>query len=215
MLKTPFLSYILFFVKKVVFMSKKSIFSVFVLSAALFSTSAFAQGMYIAGSAGMGIAGSSVKTDTDALLVALGVANLKSSVTDGTAMEGTLGYAFNPNFAAEVGYFNSGTLSYSGTGTGKTLKSDIKVTGIRLAAVGIAPITDQFSIYGKLGYGILTTDNTGTVNTTAFSSSEKKNIVGYGVGVMYKLVDNISLKASYEMIASDVSAFLVGVQIMF
>jgi len=47
------------------------------------------------------------------------------------------------------------------------------------------------------------------------AASAKNNGVGFGLGATYKLVDNISVKASYEMIASDVSAFLVGVQIKF
>jgi OOP family OmpA-OmpF porin len=200
-------------------MSKKSILSVFVLSAAFFSTSAFAQGMYIAGSAGLGMAASSVKTDNDALFTAPTYRNLNTSVANGTAMDGTLGYTFNPNFAAEVGYFNSGTLAYSGTFTGGTVKSDIKITGFRLAVVGIAPLSDQFSVFGKLGYGMYTNDSaaTITVGTVAVSASDsvKKNSVGYGAGVMYKLVDNVSLRASYEMIGSDVSAFLVGVQLKF
>jgi OOP family OmpA-OmpF porin len=200
-------------------MFKKSIISVFVLSAAVFSTSAFAQGMYIAGSAGLGMAASSVKTDTDAGLTTLGYKNLNTSVANGTAMDGTLGYAFSPNFAAEAGYFNSGTLAYSGTFTGGTVRSDIKITGFRLAVVGIAPLSDQFSVFGKLGWGMYTNDSaaTVTVGTVAVSASDsvKKNSVGYGAGVMYKLVDNVSLRASYEMIGSDVSAFLVGVQFKF
>jgi OOP family OmpA-OmpF porin len=156
-----------------------------------------------------------VKTDNDAVLKAKGYSNLNTSVTNGTAMDGTLGYSFSPNFAAEVGYFNSGTLAYSGTYTGGTVKSDIKVTGFRLAVVGIAPLSEQFSIFGKLGYGMYTTENALTIGGASTTTSENKNSIGYGAGVMYKLVDNISLKASYEMIASDVSAFLVGVQIKF
>jgi len=208
------------FCKKVVYMSKKSILAVFVLSAAVFSTSAFAQGMYIAGSAGLGMAASSVKTDSDAAISLIpGVRNLNTSVANGTAMDGTLGYAFSPNFAAEAGYFNSGTLAYSGTFTGGTVRSDIKITGFRLAVVGIAPLSDQFSVFGKLGWGMYTNDSaaTVTVGTVAVTASDsvKKNSVGYGAGVMYKLVDNVSLRASYEMIGSDVSAFLVGVQFKF
>ena len=198
-------------------MSKKLIVSAFVFSAALFSTTAFAQGVYIAGSAGLGMAASSLKTDFDAAYKTVGLTNINSSVANGTAMDGTLGYAFSPNFAAEVGYFNSGTLAYSGTYTGGTLKSDTTVTGFRLSVVGIAPLSEQFSVFGKLGYGMYTTDSTtaATISTTATKTSVNKNSIGYGAGIMYKLVDNISLKASYEMIASDVSAFLVGVQIKF
>lgn len=167
-------------------MSKKSIVSAFVFSAALFSTTAFAQGVYIAGSAGSGMAASSLKTDLDAAYKTAGLTNINSSVANGIAMDGTLGYAFSPNFAAEVGYFNSGTLAYSGTHTGGTLKSDTTVTGFRLSVVGIAPLSEQFSVFGKLGYGMYTTDSTtaATISTTATKTSVNKNSIGYGAGIM-------------------------------
>jgi len=197
-------------------MSKKSIFSALVFSAALFSTSAFAQGMYIAGSAGLGMAASSIKSDLDAVMKAAGITNINSSMANGTALNGALGYEFNSNFAAEAGYFNSGTLAYTATGTGATtIKSDTTVTGFQLAAVGTAPLSDKFAIFGKVGYSILTVDSAVTIGTVKSTASEKKNGIGYGFGASYKLVDNISIKASYEMITSDVSAFLVGVQIKF
>lgn len=197
-------------------MSSKPIVSALILSAALFSTSAFAQGMYIAGSAGSGMAASSVKTDLDTAITAGGVKGIKSSISDGTAMSGSLGYEYNPNFAAEAGYFNSGTLAYKATGTGvATIKADTKVTGFQLAAVGTAPLSDKFSVFGKLGYSILTTKSDITIGTVKSTASEKNNGFGYGLGASYRLVDNIRVKASYEMISSDVSAFLVGVQIKF
>jgi OOP family OmpA-OmpF porin len=149
-------------------------------------------------------------------LTAGGIKSIKSSISDGTAMNGALGYEYNPNFAAEAGYFNSGTLAYTATGTGvASIKADAKVTGFQLSAVGTTPLNDKFSIFGKLGYSFLTTKSDITIGTVKSTVSEKNNRVGFGFGASYKLVDNISLKASYEMIASDVSAFLVGVQIKF
>ena len=197
-------------------MSSKSIVSALILSGAFFSTSAFAQGMYIAGSAGSGMAASSVKTDLDTAITAGGVKGIKSSISDGTAMSGVLGYEYNPNFAAEAGYLNSGTLAYKATGTGvATIKADTKVTGFQLAAVGTAPLSDKFSVFGKLGYSFLTTKSDITIGTVKSTASEKNNGLGFGLGASYKLADNIRVKASYEMISSDVSAFLVGVQIKF
>ena len=195
-------------------MSKKSIFSAFVLSAALFSTSAFAQGMYIAGDLGNAVP-SSIKSDLDSQLAALGNANINSSMTNGTAMSGALGYQFNQNFAVEAGYFNSGTLTYSGTATGKTLKFESKLTGMRLGVLGTAPLTDKFSLVGKLGYSFNTVESKGTSNTTSITISETMNGLDYGVSAMYKLVDNISVKIGYESVANKVNALLVGVQIKF
>jgi OOP family OmpA-OmpF porin len=197
-------------------MYQKTILSALILSGALFSTSVFAQGMYIAGSAGSGMAASSIKTDLDTALTAGGIKSIKSSISDGTAMSGALGYEYNSNFAAEAGYFNSGTLAYKATGTGvASIKSDTKVTGFQLAAVGTAPLSDKFSVFGKLGYSFLTTKSDITIGTVKSTASEKNNGVGFGLGASYKLTDNIRVKASYEMISSDVSAFMVGVQIKF
>jgi len=81
-------------------MCHKTIVSALILSGAFFSTSAFAQGMYVAGSAGLGIAASSIKTDLDTVITAREVKSIKSSMSDGTAMNGALGYEYNPNFAA-------------------------------------------------------------------------------------------------------------------
>jgi OOP family OmpA-OmpF porin len=197
-------------------MTKKTIVSTLIFSGALLATSAFAQGVYVAGSAGLGIAASSVRTDLDTALTAGGIKSIKSSMSDGTAMNAALGYEYNPNFAAEVGYFDSGTLDYTATGTGvASIKSETKVTGFQLAAVGTTPLNDKFSVFGKLGYSFLTTKSNITIGTVKSAASAKNNGVGFGLGATYKLVDNISVKASYEMIASDVSAFLVGVQIKF
>ena len=197
-------------------MAKKTIVSALILSGALFSASAFAQGMYVAGSAGLGIAASSVKTDLDTALTAGGIKSIKSSMSDGTAMNAALGYEYNPNLSAEVGYFNSGTLSYTATGTGvASIKADTKVTGFQLAAVGTNPLNDKFSVFGKVGYSFLTTKSAVTIGTVKSTVSDKNNGIGFGFGASYKLVDNIRIKASYEMITSDVSALLVGVQIKF
>jgi opacity protein-like surface antigen len=81
--------------------------------------------------------------------------------------------------------------------------------------VGTIPLNDKFSVFGKLGYSIFTTQSDITIGTVKSTASEKTNGVGFGLGASYKLVDIIRVKASYEMISSDVSAFLVGVQIKF
>jgi len=197
-------------------MTKKTIVSTFIVSVAILATSAFAQGMYVVGSAGSGMPASSVKTDLDASLTASGVKNINSSISNGTAINGALGYEFNPNFSAEAGYFDSGTLAYKATGTGvASIKADTKVSGGQLAAVGTNPLNDKFSVFGKVGYSFLTTKSDVTIGTVKSTVSSKSNGIGFGFGASYKLVDNISVKASYEMITSDVSAFLVGVQIKF
>jgi len=186
---------------------------------ATLTSSAFAQGVYVAGSLGVGILASSVKSDVDAGLVAV-MPNLSSSVTNGTSMSGALGYAINDSFGVEIGYLDSGTMSYTASITGVTAGVDIKVKGTQVAFVGTAPINDKFSVYGKVGYSWATTTASGTVTagsvvTLVPSVSEDKNSAGFGVGGSYKLSDQISLRAGYELYAKDLSGFTAGLVFKF
>ena len=57
------------------------------------------------------------------------------------------GYRFTPNFALEGGYANLGKFSVTtGAGTG-----NYKAQAWSLAPVGIWPLDDKWSLYGKLG----------------------------------------------------------------
>lgn len=180
---------------------------------------AMAEGVYVVGSLGAGILASSVKSDVDASLVAT-MPNLSSSVTNGTSMSGALGYAINDSFGVEIGYLDSGTMSYTASITGVTAGIDIKVKGTQVAFVGTAPINDKFSVYGKVGYSWATTTVSGTVTVGSVvipvaSVSEDKNSTGFGVGGSYKLSDQISLRAGYELYAKDLSGFTAGLVFKF
>jgi OOP family OmpA-OmpF porin len=177
---------------------------------------AMAEGLYVLGAVGSTIPASSVKSDTDTVLTALGVRNLSSSMSNGTSMAGALGYAINENFAVEGGYLNSGKMTYSATATGATINVDVTVTAMQVALLGVAPMNDKFSLFGKIGYSWTTAKTSGTVNSVAITStSTDKTSTGYGAGAMYKFSDQLSLRASYEVYASDASGFLFGLQFKF
>ena len=177
---------------------------------------AMAEGLYVLGAVGSTIPASSVKSDTDTVLTALGVRNLSSSMSNGTSMAGALGYAINENFAVEGGYLNSGKMTYSATATGATINVDVTVTAMQVALLGVAPMNDKFSLFGKIGYSWTTATTSGTVNSVAIAStSTNKTSTGYGAGAMYKFTDQLSLRASYEVYASDATGFLFGLQFKF
>jgi OOP family OmpA-OmpF porin len=177
---------------------------------------AMAEGLYVLGAVGSTIPASSVKSDTDTVLTALGVRNLSSSMSNGTSMAGALGYAINENFAVEGGYLNSGKMTYSATATGATINVDVTVTAMQVAFLGVAPMNDKFSLFGKIGYSWTTATTSGTVNSVAIAStSTNKTSTGYGAGAMYKFTDQLSLRASYEVYASDATGFLFGLQFKF
>lgn len=181
------------------------------------SNGAWADGPYFIAGIGVSSAASSVKTDYDAALVALGVSGVSSTMSNGTSLAGGLGYSFGDSFAVEGAYFNSGTLTHSATGTNlsSAVSTDIKLTAMQLAAIGNFPINEKFSIFGKLGYSWATTEATIRVGTVTSSISDKKNSAGYGGGVIYKVSDQFSVRAGWEVYASDLSGFSLGTQIKF
>lgn len=179
------------------------------------SQSSFAQGMYGLVAIGSSMPTSSVKSDADASMKAAGATNLNTSMSNGTAMKLQAGYNVNPNFAVEGGYFDSGTMTYSGTATGATISADIRATGLQIALLGIAPINDKFSIFAKAGYTAVTVKTTAKVNTATSSSSTDKNNSGFGLGVTYKISDNLGVRAEWESVASDVNALTFGLQFKF
>lgn len=185
---------------------------------------ALAEGLYVVGSIGAGIPASSVKSDTDAVLTALGAPAFSSTLSNGTAMTGALGYALNESWAVEVGYLNSGTMSYTVAfpvaAPGVTVGADIKVTATQIALVGSAPMNDKFAVYGKVGYSMAKTSwsmtaTQGGVSVSVPLPSTDQNSTGIGFGASYKVSDQISLRAGYELYAKDLSGVMVGVQIKF
>ena len=177
---------------------------------------AMAEGLYVLGAVGSTIPASSVKSDIDTAITALGAINLSSSMSNGTSMAGGLGYAINNNFSVEGMYLNTGKMTYSATATGLTVDAGTTVTAMQVALLGVAPMNDKFSLFGKIGYSWTTAKTSGTVNSVAINStSTDKTSTGYGAGAMYKFSDQLSLRASYEVYASDASGFLFGLQFKF
>ena len=88
------------------------------------------------------------------------------------------GYQFHRNIAAEIGY---GMLFD---------KNDVEVTSLELTAVGLFPITNQFSIVGKLGFANVEVDFQG--------GSEDKTELTYGLGVQFDVSRNLGVRAIWQ-----------------
>lgn len=92
------------------------------------------------------------------------------------------GYAFNPNVALEVGGVRLGRLSGIG--------GDAKADGAYIDAVGMWPLTPQWSVLGRLG----------VVNakvSTPLGSDRGTHAKG-GLGVQYNLSNNLSIRGEWE-----------------
>lgn len=130
---------------------------------------------------------------------------VNSSSVDNTSTGGKLfgGYQLNPNFAIEGGFFDLGRYNYSGTTSRGDYFGRSRVHGLNLDLVGTLPLSDRFSVLGRIGaaYARTADDIAGSgVVAPLINSNRKTNNtnVKFGVGLQYALTDALSLRAELE-----------------
>jgi OOP family OmpA-OmpF porin len=109
------------------------------------------------------------------------------------------GYNFNENFALEGGY--------------RQAKFDqFKLQQLSLSVIGTMPLSNNFSVYGRLGYNDI--DTKVRVNGGTFSGDVDSGVV-YGVGMGYAFTPTISGRVEYQRPTSDASILTAGVSFKF
>ena len=113
------------------------------------------------------------------------------------------GYQFNKNFALEGGYFDLGKFGFTATTVpAGTLSGNIKLRGINLDAVGILPITEKFSVFGRVGanYAEATDSFTGTglVTVRNPNPSSRDTNLKLGLGLQYAFTESLAMRAEVE-----------------
>ncbi len=115
-----------------------------------------------------------------------------------------VGYAFSPVVAVELSYNDYGKVSFGGVGG--------KATSTQLSALLSAPISNEFSVYGRLGAASTERKVDGFGN----SDSNRKTEAVYGVGLGYNFVKNIKGTIEYQRLDnSKVDAIVAGVKFGF
>jgi OOP family OmpA-OmpF porin len=113
------------------------------------------------------------------------------------------GYQFNRNFAVEGGVFSLGKFAYRATTTpAGTLDGEARVRGLNLDLVGILPINDTFSVFGRAGITYAEARDrfagTGAVVVNNPSPSQRAANWKAGVGLQYAFSPALSLRAELE-----------------
>ncbi len=115
------------------------------------------------------------------------------------------GYQINRNFALEGGYFNLGDFGYTATmaaPTAGTLNGRIKLQGVNLDAVGMLPITDKFSAFGRVGLNYAQARDafrgTGMVNVLNPNPSTRATNVKVGLGLQYDFSEALAMRVEAE-----------------
>ena len=113
------------------------------------------------------------------------------------------GYSFNRYWALEGGYFNMGEFGFTAnTLPAGTLDGRIKLQGVFLDVVGSLPITDKFSVFGRVGVNYArardTFRGTGAVNVLDPNPRANDTNYKFGVGLQYAFTESLSMRAEAE-----------------
>lgn len=139
------------------------------------------------------------------------------------------GYKFNKYFALEGGYFNLGQFGYTATTVpAGTLSGTIKLQGLNFDVVGILPITEKFSAFGRLGLNYAEAkDNFSSSGSVARPTdpSPSKRGTNYktGLGLQYDINNTVGLRGEWERYRindavdnnGDINMYSLGVVVMF
>ena len=185
--------------------------------------------------AGASIGGSKASIDSSSRnnqLLDLGFDDASTSVDESdTAYRAHLGWRFHRNFAVEAGYGDLGRFEQrSDVLPAGSLRSSMRVTEGDLAVLGLLPLWDRWTLFGRLGAFEARTrssfSGTGSVSLLdgAGSSTVRKSGALFGAGVMAELTPRLSARADYTYYRRlgddltgklDVSTLTIGLQYAF
>jgi OOP family OmpA-OmpF porin len=156
---------------------------------------------------GANIGQSRAKIDDERIISGLRAGGLATtSITDDDRDTGYKifgGYQLNKNFAVEGGYFNLGRFGYKATTSpAGTLSGNIKLKGLNLDLVGILPITEKFSAFGRAGVNYAEAKDsfsgTGLVRVSNPNPSKRDTNYKFGLGVQYAFTEALAMRAEVE-----------------
>jgi len=109
------------------------------------------------------------------------------------------GYEFNPYFGVEISLVDLGKVKYSGSYLGVPVTGGkVDVVGLNGSAVGIVPVSQSFSLFGKIGifaWEADWSDFTGGVPTKAQDNGADLSI---GAGFTINFTKNFSARVEWE-----------------
>ena len=129
--------------------------------------------------------------------LAIGTGDIDSSCAAGTKCEDPdgavhifTGGMFNPNFGLQLGYFRLNDADRNG---GKT-----KISGVNLVLTGVAPLTNTFSLVGRVGGTYGWTDVSAAPGVVTATGDETGFGASYGVGVAWDFNRNWSVTLDWD-----------------
>lgn len=164
-----------------------------------FETSAQDFGFYLGGNVGRTQANWDT---TGGFVIPGGTLNSINQDTSETAWKLYAGYQFTKYLGVEAEYVDFGRYNFNGTATvppvGFAFNGNVKIDGYGLVGVGTLPLSDSFSVLGKLGVFYSHESGSLTVLGLSAGGSDNKTRATYGVGLKYAFNHNLSVRAEIE-----------------
>ena len=201
-------------------MSPKSPWGALLCAGTLFASSAQAMepGWYLFAFGGEASASGASENQATENLIALfesngfGVIDSTASIDDsdtGLGLGG--GYQMNEHFALEFAYADLGSTSYSFTATvedvdGDQAEADVELessaNGPVFSALGIWPVGERFSVFGRVGFSLLNAKGTARVTiggeaARASQESQKADPM-FGIGADYSFGKHFAVRLAWD-----------------
>jgi OmpA-OmpF porin, OOP family len=189
---------------------RKTIFSfVWVISALSIATGARAESQAVYVGLGAGISNASFNSAD----FNLGLPQVAESAdTKSTGLKIFGGVRLNKNVSLELGYVDLGKFNYNYDGGGAgSVRIDYQVSGLSFSAIGSLPLSEDFSLFGRLGLFASTAKFTVASASGSVGATLAANGVGvgtsdtatatslyFGAGAQYDFTQRISARVEYE-----------------
>lgn len=112
-------------------------------------------------------------------------------------IRGDIGYQFDKNWSAEVGYTSFGTLFKSHD---NNFDASQKASAWTVSGIGTLPLGDRFGLFGRAGVARYEANNSGTVQ--GVEVKDRKDVKPYaGAGVKFSVTPNFALRAEFQYYA--------------
>lgn len=152
-----------------------------------------------------GVSAGTARSSVDEAAVAAGVlggaavTGITSDETD-TGYKLFGGYQFNRNFGMEAGYYDLGKSTFSATAPGGAFNNDTRMRGLNLDLVGTLPLSERFSLLGRVGVAMGRTRATftGAGAAAVADRNDNKANAKVGLGVQYELTRAMWIRGEVE-----------------
>jgi len=128
--------------------------------------------------------------------------NVVLSTDNPTAYGVLIGHTFSSALAVEAEYLNLGEIR-AGTGS-------VETTGISVSGVASLPLGDQFSLFGKLGYAMLSSKPSGSF----IGADAKSDDVTYGFGGQFNMGPTTGIRLGWDKYKIEDGTFTGDISLM-